>query len=91
MTTAYIRDQYKGEVCNYRVKVGCGAPVFLPYEGGTWSSKLSAWNITYVEWEEDQVHLAKDKGKTMAPSNLLMPDTDSKFMFYNTDPLNSWD
>ena len=56
MTTAYIRDQYKGEVCNYRVKVGCGAPVFLPYEGGTWSSKLSAWNITYVEWEEDQVH-----------------------------------
>jgi len=51
-STVAIWRQEKGEVCNYKIKAGCNAPAFKAISGGSWTSSLSAWNITYVEYEE---------------------------------------
>ena len=49
--TKNIRDLSQGETCTYRVKSVCGAPTFTTAPGGDWSSKLSNFNITGVEFE----------------------------------------
>ena len=50
-----VRGLNQGEVCNYRAKAACGAPAFKAVPGGTYSSSLSHFNITYVESEDDSV------------------------------------
>ena len=53
-----IRGLYQGETCNYRVLASCGAPVFEAIPGGQWSSSINHFNITWVEYEEDNVKMA---------------------------------
>ena len=48
-----MRSLNKGEVCTYRVKALCGAPVFTVMPAGSWGSKIDNFNITWVEFEVD--------------------------------------
>lgn len=47
-----VRSLQAGETCNYRMKSTCGAPTFEASAGGTWSSTLTDFNITWNEFEE---------------------------------------
>jgi hypothetical protein len=53
VTSREIRGLNQGETCNYRLKAECGAPAFKAAPGGTFSSSLSHFNITWVESEDD--------------------------------------
>jgi hypothetical protein len=43
----------RGEVCTYKVKAVCGAPVFEAIPGGDWSSSIDNFNITWVDFEKE--------------------------------------
>lgn len=73
-----VRDLDQGETCNYRVKATCGAPAFKAAPGGTYTSTLDHFNITWVEFEEQDITV---------PANIasLMPVLATKFIYQMYD------
>lgn len=80
-----IRNLSKGEVCNYRVKVSCGAPAFSVTEGGQWSSSLSDFNITYNEFEGEDVEFENPNFVSSFKENSVMPMVNTTFIYYMFD------
>ena len=78
--TREIRGLYQGETCNYRVKASCGAPIFKAIPGGEWSSSLDHFNITFVEFEEEDTELAGNNME-VTPDNYWMPIAVTKFIY----------
>jgi hypothetical protein len=54
-----IRSLQAGETCNYRLKSTCGAPIFQASAGGSWSSSLKDFNITWNEFEQKTVEMER--------------------------------
>jgi hypothetical protein len=75
-----IRGLNQGETCNYRARAECNAPVFKVVPGGEWSSSLDQFNITYVEFEEENVDLVNAMTPTL-PTNSWMPKISTKFIY----------
>lgn len=67
-----LRDLKRGEVCTYRIFTQCGLPVFRPNFVDIPGGLIDNWNITYVEFEFEDV-------EQMASSN--MPNYTTKFIY----------
>lgn len=67
-----LRDLKRGDVCTYRIFSQCGLPLFRPNFVDVAGGTLDNWNITYVEFEFEDI-------KQMASTNT--PDYTSKFIY----------
>jgi hypothetical protein len=67
-----LRDLKKGDVCTYRIFTRCGLPIFRPNFVGVPGGSLDNWNITYVEFEFEDV-------EQMASNNV--PNYTTKFIY----------
>ena len=79
-----IRGLNQGETCNFRAKAECNAPVFKVVPGGEWTSNLDQFNITFVEYEEENINLVSASAPTL-PSNSWMPKISTKFIYQMYD------
>ena len=67
-----LRDLKRGAVCTYRIFTQCGLPIFRPNFVNVPGGSIDNWNITYVEFEFDDV-------EKMVNNN--MPDYTTKFIY----------